>query len=78
LAAARLRQTPIWAFHGAKDPIVPLRRSEELINALQKNNPQAKLTVYPDAMHDSWTATYDNPEVYAWLLEHKRTSATAP
>jgi predicted peptidase len=77
LAAARLRQMPIWAFHGAKDPIVPLRRSEELINALQKNNPQAKLTVYPDAMHDSWTATYDNPDVYAWLLEHKRTPATS-
>ncbi len=32
----------------------------------------AKLTVYPDATHDSWTETYDNPKLYEWLLEHKR------
>ena len=35
-------------------------------------NAEAKLTIYPDAQHDSWTATYDNPEVYEWLLAHKR------
>jgi predicted peptidase len=23
----------------------------------------------PEAGHDSWTVTYDNPELYAWLLE---------
>jgi hypothetical protein len=21
--------------------------------------------------HDSWTQTYDDPALYAWLLEHK-------
>jgi predicted peptidase len=31
-----------------------------------------KFTVYPDAGHDSWTATYDNPAVYEWLLQQKR------
>jgi len=23
---------------------------------------------YPGAGHDCWTATYDNPEFYQWLL----------
>ena len=68
ISTRRLVNTPTWAFHGAKDPVVPLRRSEELVEALTKAKGNVKLTVYPEAFHDSWTATYDNPEVYEWLL----------
>ena len=35
-------------------------------------------TVYPDALHDSWTATYENPELYEWLLAQRRKTADAP
>ncbi len=28
--------------------------------------------IYPDAGHDSWTETYDDPKLYEWLLKHKR------
>jgi predicted peptidase len=66
------KHTPVWAFHGGKDPIVPVKRSKELIDALQKSDDEAKLTIYPEAQHDSWTVTYDNPEIYEWLLKHKR------
>ena len=31
-----------------------------------------KLTVYPEAGHDSWTETYRNPEFYEWLLRHQK------
>ena len=27
------------------------------------------------AEHDSWTEAYNNPELYKWLLEHKRAGA---
>jgi predicted peptidase len=67
-----LAHMPIWAFHGAKDPTVPVRRSQQMIDALKKENNEVKLTIYPDALHDSWTATYNNPAVYEWLLQHKR------
>ncbi|HVU88905.1 MAG TPA: prolyl oligopeptidase family serine peptidase [Pirellulales bacterium] len=77
LMTRRLTQVPIWAFHGAKDPVVPLRRSEELVQALERAKGNVKLTVYPDALHDSWTATYDNPEVWEWLLAQKRAPAKA-
>ena len=63
---------PVWAFHGAKDTGVPLERSQEMFEALKKNGGDPKLTIYPDAGHDSWTATYDNPEFYEWLLARKR------
>ena len=70
--AAKLAQIPIWVFHGAKDSTVPLKRSEEMVEALKAAGGNPKLTVYPDASHDSWTATYDNPEFYEWLLAQKR------
>jgi predicted peptidase len=70
----RLKNLPIWAFHGAKDPIVPVERSQELMDALKVAHGNMKLTIYHDVGHDSWTATYDNPEIYKWLLEQKRSS----
>jgi predicted peptidase len=72
LVTLALKHVPVWAFHGAKDPIVPLKRSQDLVDALVKSKDEAKLTIYPNALHDSWTATYDNPEIYEWLLAHKR------
>ena len=66
-----LRNMPTWVFHGAKDPVVPLSMSEDMVNALQRHNKQVKFTVYPEAGHDSWTESYDNPELFSWFLEHK-------
>jgi len=63
---------PVWVFHGAKDQAVPLERSEQMVEALKRYNGNVKLTIYPDAEHDSWTETYNNPEFYTWLLQQKR------
>ncbi|WP_309119278.1 prolyl oligopeptidase family serine peptidase [Paenibacillus sp.] len=65
-----LVNTPVWAFHGAKDNVVRLEESENMVNALQACGGNVKLTVYPEAGHDSWTETYANPELYSWLLSH--------
>ena len=43
-----------------------------MIEAMQKKGGEPKLTVYPEAGHDSWTETYNNPEFYEWLLAQKR------
>jgi predicted peptidase len=78
MAARRMRDLPVWAFHGAKDPTVPVQESEDMIAALTKAGAaEAKLTIYPEAGHDSWTVTYDNPELYAWLLRHERKKPAA-
>lgn len=63
---------PVWAFHGAKDLVVPVSSSQVLIDRIKFCNGNAQLTIYPEADHDSWTETYNNPEVYEWLLRHKR------
>ncbi|HEV3255667.1 MAG TPA: prolyl oligopeptidase family serine peptidase [Gemmataceae bacterium] len=72
--AKQLKDLPIWVFHGAKDPAVPPRRSKEMVKALEAAGAKnVKFTLYPDADHDSWTRTYDNPKLYEWLLKQKRT-----
>jgi predicted peptidase len=71
-----LKSLGVWAFHGGKDPVVPLSESERMVEALKKAGvPDVKLTVYPEAGHDSWTEAYSNPELYWWLLNHRRADA---
>jgi predicted peptidase len=71
--AAALRPLGIWAFHGAKDPVVPLAESQRMVTATKRAGIQeVELTVYPEAQHDSWTETYNNPKLYEWLLKHER------
>ena len=70
--AKEFAQLPTWAFHGAKDAGVPPERSQAMVDALTKAGGSPKLTIYPEAGHDSWTATYDDPKLYEWLLEQRR------
>lgn len=66
------KKVPIWTFHGDKDEAVPYQRTVDLVEALKKVNGDITFTPYPGVTHDCWTRTYDNPEIYAWLLKHKR------
>jgi predicted esterase len=69
--AFKFRHTPIWCFHGAKDDIVNIEQSQRMVDAVKKYKKDVKFTIYPEANHDSWTETYENDEIYDWLLQHK-------
>ncbi|AFZ24481.1 putative peptidase [Cylindrospermum stagnale PCC 7417] len=72
IRARKLKNLPVWVFHGARDNVVPLRESELMVSALKTYGGNVKLTVYPEAEHDSWTQTYNNPQLYEWFLQHRR------
>ena len=73
-----LKNMPIWVFHGAKDPTVPIKEAQDMVDALKKADAvEVKFTVYPEAGHDSWTETYNNPELYDWFLKHTRAKVEA-
>jgi predicted peptidase len=74
--ACRLKGVPVWAFHGAKDPVVPLEGDKEMVDAVRACGGNVQFTIYPDAGHDCWTAAYGNPELYSWFLRHRRTHTT--
>ena len=70
---ARLAALPIWAFHGAKDTVVPMEESARMVAYMKKLGVhEVKFTVYPEAQHDCWTQTYANPELFEWFLKHTR------
>lgn len=70
--AEKIKHLPTWVFHGAKDSAVSVEQSEKMVEALKKVGGMPKYTLYPEAGHDSWTESYNNPELYKWLLEQKK------
>lgn len=70
---SKFSKLPIWCFHGEADMVVKVLRSREMIDALKKVGSPVKYTEYPDVQHDSWTATYENPDLYQWLFAQQRT-----
>jgi alpha-beta hydrolase superfamily lysophospholipase len=44
-----------------------------MVDAIKKaGGTKAKLTIYPGVNHNSWSKTYANEKVYAWLLSHSK------
>jgi predicted peptidase len=77
--AAKLKHLPMWVFHGARDRVVPTRWSQQMVDAVKAaGSTKVKLTIYPEAGHDSWTKAYDDPELYKWLLAQKRAKSDKP
>lgn len=66
-----LKHIPMWLFHGAQDEIVPVEESEIMTKTLREYGADIRLTIYPEAKHDSWTQAYNTPELYEWFLSHK-------
>jgi predicted peptidase len=71
-AVCVIQHLPVWAFHGAKDNVVPIEYSEVMVETLKHCGGDVRFTIYPQAGHDSWTATYANQQLYDWFLEHRR------
>ncbi|MEI8367488.1 MAG: PHB depolymerase family esterase [Planctomycetia bacterium] len=70
--ADKLLGIPTWVFHGAKDFVVPLASSQQIVDAIREKGGEPKFTVYPEAGHDSWTETYADPALWDWLFAQSR------
>jgi predicted peptidase len=70
--STRLKDVPLWVFHGAADDVVPLKESREMVDALRKEGAaDLTFTVLPGRGHDILDA-FENRELYAWFLRHRR------
>jgi predicted peptidase len=72
--ACRLKTMPVWAFHGDRDDTVPPEGSFAMVRAIRACGASPRLTIYPDLGHNSWDPAYDDPALYLWLLEHRRSA----
>ena len=70
--ASRLKDLPIWAFHGEQDAVVHVSESIRMVRAVNACGGHAKLTTYPEAGHNAWDPTFSDPEYWRWILrQHK-------
>lgn len=72
-------KTPIWAFHGDADDVVPAAKTRAILDAhaaarakLPTPGPAAKANIYPGVNHNSWDRAYGEPDLAAWLFQQKR------
>jgi len=70
------RTLPIWAFHGARDDVVPVTESREVVEALLRAGSPVKYTEYADVEHNVWTRAYTDPELAEWIFSQRRTSSS--
>jgi predicted peptidase len=70
--AAKLTKLPIWAFQGDRDDVVPPCRTPDMVAAIRNAGGTPKMTMYPGVGHDSWTTTYADLAVLAWLFAQKK------
>lgn len=70
--AGKIKDLPMWVFHGGKDKVVPPEMSRAMVDAVKAAGGTPKYREYPEAGHDSWSATYSDPEVWTWLFGQRQ------
>ena len=67
--ADHLSKIPTWVFHGTADNQIPISRSEVMVKALEKINPNVLFTRLVKQGHDI-SKQFNNDNLYEWLLKH--------
>jgi len=68
--------TPVWAFHGARDQVVAARHSVAMVGALLEAGAHPALTLYDTYNHNSWDGAFAEPGLLPWLFSHRRKATT--
>lgn len=75
--APKMAGVPLWAFHGEKDPTVPVSGSRDMIAGLKAAGASPKYTEYPGVGHNSWTPAYATDELWTWMFAQRRGARAA-
>lgn len=70
--AEKLKDIPIWNFHGDKDTAVPIKRSEEMIEAIKAAGGKPEFKVYPGVGHNCWDKAYREESLAEWFLKYPK------
>lgn len=73
-SSGRLRSVPVRAYHGDQDPLAPFDEAAQMHDALGAAGGQSTLRVLQGRDHFI-ADVYEDPELYEWLLSHRRTKA---
>ena len=68
----RIKNVPVWAFHGDQDTTVAFAPVKKMVEDLQAQGGNVKFTVYPGAGHGISGMAYRTKDLYDWLLQQAR------
>lgn len=71
-AANRVKDLPIWIWHGALDASVPVEESRRMAAALRAAGADVRYTELPGVGHNAWDPAYGSAEMAAWMFEQRR------
>ena len=69
--APKLKNTAWSVYHGLKDGVVDPQNSIDMAEALKKAGAEVRLTLYPEANHNSWDDAFKEPDFFSWLFGHQ-------
>lgn len=72
LTAIKMKDIKWWIFHGLKDDVVNPQFSKNMADALKKQGARVKLTLYPNANHNSWDSAFAEPGLLQWLFAQEK------
>ena len=65
-------KTPVWAFHGDADAVVPVTNSLDMCEKLKSVGGSVDLTLLHGVGHDSWTFACERTGLLLWLISKRR------
>lgn len=70
---SRVKELPIWMFHGALDTIVWPSRSRDAYQTLKNlGSTSCKFTEFQDIAHNCWTKVCVDTSVFEWLFNQQK------
>jgi predicted peptidase len=68
----KYQQVPLWIFHGGMDDVVNPQLSYNIYKKLKTDGHEPKFTIFPKANHNSWDATFAEPNLLPWLFGNRK------
>lgn len=71
--AERIKNIPLWIFHGAQDPTVPVSASREMVAALKECGGRVqKYSEFPEGGHVIMGKAWNTPGLVKWMFEQEK------
>jgi predicted peptidase len=71
----RVARLPVWAFHGLRDDLVDPNDTRRIVAGIRDDRVRlgldstgVRMTLYPDANHNSWDPAFAETELPGWIL----------
>ena len=70
--AWKIRDVPIWVWHGDRDNVVPFSRSRDMVAALWAVDGCVRYTEVPGCGHAVWKPAYASLDALKWLFDQHK------